>query len=424
MRCGRICCFDDVEMMSCRQASFVFLVGLLFYLTACGGGGGAVPSSTFTLTVNRSGTGNGTVTSSPSGISCGSTCSASFPFGSSVTLFITPDTGSSFAGWSGDPDCSDGQVTMDADETCTANFAPEPDFSLSCNPSSLSATQGGTATSTCTVQSTGGFNSAVNLSCENAPSGVTCTFAPNPVTPPADGSVDSTLTVNVSGSVPAGDYPFQARGDGENKTHTFDLSLTVQQLPAGNTPMTLVQVSDAATRNAVCNDGTPATYYFRRGQGTGNHRWVIHLQGGGMCYSLETCQTRSVSTPWLMTSKGLPSTRMGNGVQSPLPTENPDFFNAHHIYVHYCSSDLWSGDREAAPASGGWHFRGARIVRAVIEDLMNPLITPSPNLADATEVLFSGGSAGGAGVMANLDWVASQFPRATVRGLNDAGWAV
>lgn len=143
-----------------------------------------------------------------------------------------------------------------------------------------------------------------------------------------------------------------------------------------------------------------------------------------MCYSLETCQTRSVSTPRLMTSEGLPSTRMGSGVQSPLPTENPDFFNAHHIYVHYCSSDLWSGDREAAPESGGWHFRGARIVRAVIEDLMNPLITPSPNLADATEVLFSGGSAGGAGVMANLDWVASQLPRATVRGLNDAGWAV
>lgn len=55
---------------------------------------------------------------------------------------------------------------------------------------------------------------------------------------------------------------------------------------------------------------------------------------------------------------------------------------------------------------------------------MNPTITPSPNLADATEVLFSGSSAGGAGVMANLDWVADRLPHATMRGLNDAGWAV
>ncbi len=195
-------------------------------------------------------------------------------------------------------------------------------------------------------------------------------------------------------------------------------------LSAQYDPMVFVQVNDAVARNAVCNDGTPAAYYVRRGQGTGSHRWVIHLQGGGMCYSGATCQQRSVSMPLLMTSRGLPSMRTGSGVQSPSAYDNPDFFNANHVYVHYCSSDLWSGDREATAESGGWHFRGARIVRAVIDDLMNPTITPSPNLADATEVLFSGGSAGGAGVMVNLDEVADRLPHATVRGLNDAGWAV
>ncbi len=188
--------------------------------------------------------------------------------------------------------------------------------------------------------------------------------------------------------------------------------------------MALVQVNGAVARNAVCNDGTPAAYYFRRGQGTGSQRWVIHLQGGGMCSSVETCQQRSMSTPSLMTSNGLPLTRTGSGVQAPSAYDNPDFFNANHVYVHYCSSDLWSGDREATAESGGWHFRGARIVRAVLDDLMNPAITPSPNLADATEVLFSGSSAGGAGVMVNLDWVADRLPHAVVRGLNDAGWAV
>ena len=56
---------------------------------------------TFPLMVSRSGTGSGTVTSSPAGISCGVTCSASFAFGASVALSASANAGSSFAGWSG-----------------------------------------------------------------------------------------------------------------------------------------------------------------------------------------------------------------------------------------------------------------------------------------------------------------------------------
>jgi Divergent InlB B-repeat domain len=55
----------------------------------------------YALGVTKSGSGTGTVTSSPSGISCGSTCSASFHFGTQVTLTATPGSDSSFAGWSG-----------------------------------------------------------------------------------------------------------------------------------------------------------------------------------------------------------------------------------------------------------------------------------------------------------------------------------
>jgi len=82
--------------------------------------------------------------------------------------------------------------------------APTPDFSLSCNPSSLSAQQGGSAGSTCAVASQNGFSSAVSLSCSGLPSGATCSYSPNPVTPPADGTVNSALTVLVGGGVAAG----------------------------------------------------------------------------------------------------------------------------------------------------------------------------------------------------------------------------
>ncbi len=77
----------------------------------------------YTLTVAKTGAGTGTVTSSPSGVSCGSTCAPSFPAGTVVTLTATADAGSSFAGWSGactgTGTCT---VTMNAAQNVTASF--------------------------------------------------------------------------------------------------------------------------------------------------------------------------------------------------------------------------------------------------------------------------------------------------------------
>jgi hypothetical protein len=81
-------------------------------------------STSFPLTVTKAGAGTGTVTSSPAGISCGATCSASYASGTVVTLTEVPDAGSTFGGWSGDctgtaPTCP---VTMSAARNVTATF--------------------------------------------------------------------------------------------------------------------------------------------------------------------------------------------------------------------------------------------------------------------------------------------------------------
>jgi len=80
----------------------------------------------YTLNVTKSGFGAGTLTSSPSGINCGSTCGASFGGGSSITLTATPNAGSKFAGWSGGGCSGTGTctVTLNANTTVDAKFNP------------------------------------------------------------------------------------------------------------------------------------------------------------------------------------------------------------------------------------------------------------------------------------------------------------
>lgn len=142
-------------------------------------------SQQFTVAVNivkqitGGGTGNGTVTSTPPGISCSSTCAASYNAGSTVTLTAIPAAGSIFAGWSG-AGCAGGSVTANADKTCTAKFSPQTTPQVT-----LTVSKAGSGTGTVTSDPTG-------LDC-----GGTCTASYNSgtalalVVTPAAGSVFS-----------------------------------------------------------------------------------------------------------------------------------------------------------------------------------------------------------------------------------------
>jgi hypothetical protein len=82
----------------------------------------------YTLSVGVSG--NGSVTSSPAGINCGSICTMNYASGTAVTLTATPAAGATFNGWSGA--CTGNGaclVTMNSLESVTAIFsasAPSP----------------------------------------------------------------------------------------------------------------------------------------------------------------------------------------------------------------------------------------------------------------------------------------------------------
>jgi hypothetical protein len=83
-----------------------------------------LPNPTLSVSV----TGSGTVSSSPGGISCPSTCSASYAVNTQVTLTATPANNSTFEGWGG-PCSGVGTcvVTMSGAQSVTATFAQTQD---------------------------------------------------------------------------------------------------------------------------------------------------------------------------------------------------------------------------------------------------------------------------------------------------------
>ncbi len=86
----------------------------------------------YKLTVSKSGTGSGTVASTPAGINCGTDCEQAYDPNTGVSLTATPAAGSAFSGWSGACSGTGGcSVTMDGDKTVVATFQQQASQSYS-----------------------------------------------------------------------------------------------------------------------------------------------------------------------------------------------------------------------------------------------------------------------------------------------------
>ncbi|XP_058123090.1 palmitoleoyl-protein carboxylesterase NOTUM [Anopheles ziemanni] len=176
-----------------------------------------------------------------------------------------------------------------------------------------------------------------------------------------------------------------------------------------------------SNRTVTCNDGSQAGFYLRKSPGS--RRWVVFFEGGWHCFDHKSCRTRWLKQRHLMTSVQWPETRDVGGLLSPMPSENPYWYNANHVFVPYCSSDSWSGTKIRPDTRDGLRFMGSLIVRQVMSDLV-PLGLGHSQGAD---LLMAGSSAGGLGVMLNLDKVRTFLQnerglKVSVRGVSDSGW--
>jgi Pectinacetylesterase len=194
-----------------------------------------------------------------------------------------------------------------------------------------------------------------------------------------------------------------------------------------------VDLDVTAFPGARCNDGTPATFYFRPGTTVaGRERWVIQLQGGGGCRSPDDCAARwcSVDTNFgttHMSSRAAPADgiRADGILEAAAMFANP-MATWNHVFVRYCSSDTWSGTSgpvvldshhpiTGAPVTFQIEFNGRSILEAVVtllrRDGSGPLTYrfgsggTLPDLDTARTVVLAGASAGGGGVANNADFL-------------------
>lgn len=157
------------------------------------------------LVLSRGGSGAGTVTSNPAGLSCTAGCTRTFDNGDSVTLTATAAAGSGFAGWSGA--CSGTgpcALPMTGDRAVTATFTLDRRLTVSKNGTGSGTVTSGAAGILC------GSACAVTL-----PEGTAVSLA----AAPADGSVFTGWSGDCSGTGGCK----TGMGSDRDVTATFDL---------------------------------------------------------------------------------------------------------------------------------------------------------------------------------------------------------
>ena len=206
-------------------------------------------------------------------------------------------------------------------------------------------------------------------------------------------------------------------GEAEKKTSPPEIPEFRNNMPDN---VKYYKIEKAAKHGAVCIDGSIPGYYFRQGEGSETNKWIIHLHGGAWCYDPETCFRRSHSI--LGSTKNWSAENITNffqGILSKNRIINPWFSDWNVVVQSYCDGGLFSGRRKEPLVYRGrkLYFRGRQILKAMVESLKRR------NIANASDIVLSGTSAGGLAVLLQGDYLRHKLPKtAAVRGLVDAGF--
>ncbi|VDP71169.1 unnamed protein product [Echinostoma caproni] len=160
---------------------------------------------------------------------------------------------------------------------------------------------------------------------------------------------------------------------------------------------------------ALCNDGSPAGYYYRPSKKRDAKNWLIFLEGGWYCFDEETCRLRESSTLSLFSSTSWPTNRAFDGILSAYENVNPIYHDYHNV-----TSTLTVPE---------FYFHGSKILQSVVDQL------PWPKTGQVERVVFAGSSAGGIGVLMNVDRLSRRLVKrlgypVLVSGIVDSAWFI
>ncbi|HTZ95958.1 MAG TPA: alkaline phosphatase family protein [Terriglobales bacterium] len=310
---------------TCHRGLICCLSSLLFLvLTGCGGGstsgsssgGGSNSGGSVQLTVLPSG-GQGSISSTPPGITCGSTCSADFSDGTQVTLTASPMQNYYFAGWSGS--CSGTgscKLTLSQNTSVTAKFSTSPVLSISLAGTGTGAVTSNPGQINCGKICSGSFDPDTPVTLSETPganstfagwSGGGCTGTDSTCTTTINDSEQVTATFNPTLALPLLTVNFAGTGAGSvssnppgincdtNCSHSFSFGtqVTLTETPGANAQFagwsgncTGTQSTCTVTLNtnmtvmATFNSSEPLLTVTLAGTGSG---MVTSIPGGISC---------------------------------------------------------------------------------------------------------------------------------------------
>jgi len=163
-----------------------------------------------------------------------------------------------------------------------------------------------------------------------------------------------------------------------------------------------------------CSDGSPYRFFVHPGDSA---KLLVEFEGGGACWSGVTCELdvynkRITQDPETARQQGLLQ-----GIYDRANPENP-FRDFTHVYIPYCTGDLHWGNRTQSyqGATGNTYaieHRGAANATAALN-------WASGNVANPSQVVVAGCSAGGYGATLWSAQIARRYAGATLRHLSDS----
>ena len=181
-----------------------------------------------------------------------------------------------------------------------------------------------------------------------------------------------------------------------------------------NLELIVLPLSVADRYGAKCLDGSPPALYYKAANTSADpsaaNKWALFFKGGGWCYNEASCYSRSKMLLGSSTQLNATQPKFGYGGSGPVgddPVVNPSFAHFNRVILWYCDGGSFTGDRTepiVVNRSNVW-FRGKRNLDAMLGYLRN-----EHGLGSATEVLVSGGSAGGLSAYIHADYIHASFP--------------